>query len=276
MGRRKVESKDNKKKSSKNVSNKKHKGKNKVKKFFALLLFWTIILGILSGIGFGIYYLLTSDNLKLKAIKVENVTYYTEEQVVKVANIPKDSNMLFIRRGKIKDKILEELPYIENFKIKIEKEGVLRFIITERTAKYVVNNKDTNEYVRVDTYGIMLEKVKAEDILPEEMPLFGLSLDQNEEVGKSIPETEYKKIERFETIYDAYLNAKIDAKVTSVKFENSKVILTLDYKTEVVTEISENLEYKMNFLKEVLKEVAGRGGRIDLTLDNPTFVEKIG
>ena len=32
----------------------------------------------------------------------------------------------------------------------------------------------------------------------------------------------------------------------------------------------------MKLLKEILKEVSGKGGRIDLTLDNPTFVEKIG
>lgn len=276
MGRRKVENNGNKKVVTKKINTKKTKKKNKVKKFFALVVFWMMIMLVLAGIGFGIYYIFTSDNLKLKSIKVENAEYYTEEQVVKVADIPNDSNMIFIRKGKIKGKILEELPYIEKVKIKIGKEGILRLILTERTSKYVVNNKDTNEYVRVDKHGIMLEKVNAEDILPEEMPLFGLSLDKNEEVGKSIPETEYKKIERFEKIYEAYLNAKFDAKVTSVKFENSKIILTLDYKTEVITEVSENIEYKMKFLKEILKEVAGRGGRIDLTLDNPTFVEKIG
>lgn len=276
MGRRRVGNNENKKTASKKVSNKKHKKKNKLKKFFVLLLFWIIILAILGGIGFGIYYIFTSDSLKLKLVKVENAKYYTEEQVVKVANIPNDTNMLFIRRNKVKDKILKELPYIEEVRIKLAKEGTLRLILMERTSKYVVNNKDTNEYVRVDKHGIMLEKVNAENILPEELPLFGLSLNQGEEVGKSIPETEYKKIERFETIYEAYLNSKIDSKLTSVKFENSKIILTLDYKTEVVTEISDKLDYKMKFLKEILKEVAGRGGRIDLTLDNPTFVEKIG
>jgi len=274
MGRRRVG--NNVKENTKKVSTKKSKKKNKTKKFFALLLFWALILVILIVIGVCIYYIFTSDSLKLNSIKVENAEYYTEEQVVKVANVPKDSNMLFIRRGKVKDKILKELPYIEEVKIKIGKEGILRLILTERTSKYVVNNKETNEYVRVDKHGIMLEKVNAEDILPEEMPLFGLSLDKNEEVGKSIPETEYKKIQRFEQIHKAYLNENIDSKVTSVKFENSRIILTLDYKTEVVTEISENLAYKMKFLKEILKEVSGRGGRIDLTLANPTFVEKIG
>lgn len=275
MARRNV-GKNNVKTSAQGKNKKKNKRKNKVKKFFALLLFWIIILGILAGIGFGIYYIFTSDNLKMKNIKVEKTNYYSEEQVVETASIPKDTNMLLVRRRKIKNKVLKELPYIEDIKIKIGKEGTLRIVVKERTAKYVVNNKDTNEYVRVDKYGIMLEKVSAENILPEEMPLFGLSLDKEEILGKSIPETEYTKIQRFETIYQEYLNAKIDMKVTSVKFQNSKIILTLDYKTEVVTEVSENLAYKMSFLKEILKEVAGRGGRIDLTLDNPTFVEKIG
>jgi len=269
MGRRKVE------KVSKEKL-KKPKKKNKVKKFFALLFFWLLLLIIIGAISFGVYYIFTSESLKVKNIKVEKLSYYTEEQIIEVAKIGKDKNMIFLNKSKIKNKILKELPYIEEVKLKIGKDSTLRIIVTERTSKYVVNNKDTNEYVRVDKHGIMLEKVKAEEILPEEVPFFGLSLDKDEEVGKSIPETEYKKIERYETIYDYYSKSGIEAIVTSVKFENSKIILTLDYKTEVVTEISANLEYKMKFLKEILKEVSGKSGKIDLTLDNPTFVEKLG
>ena len=148
------------------------KKKNKVKKFFRALLFWFVILIAFSGVGFGCYYIYTSDDLKVKMIKVENSKYYTSEKVLEVADVPNNKNMLFIGKGKIKERILEELPYIEDVKIKIGKESTLRIIVTERTSKYVINNKDTNEYVKVDKYGIMLEKVKAEDILPNEMPLF--------------------------------------------------------------------------------------------------------
>lgn len=266
MGRRKVE----------NVKAKKPKKKSKAKKFFAIMLFWILILIFIAAIGFGIYYIFTSDSLKVKNIKIEKSTYYTDEEILKVADIKENKNMIFLGRSKIKKKILNELPYIEEVKLKIGKESTLKIVVTERTSKYVVNNKDTNEYVRIDKHGIMLEKVKSEEILPEEIPFFGLSLDKNEKVGKEIPETELKKIERFETINEAYLNSGIDSKITSVKFENSKIILTLDYKTEVITEVFDNLEYKMKFLKEILKEVSGKSGKIDLTLDNPTFVEKLG
>ena len=255
---------------------KKKKRKGKVKKFFAILLFWLLVGVVLATIGIGAYFVCKSDKLKINNINVENSEYYTVEKIKEVANIQEGKNVLLLRKNKIKNNILKELPYIENVKIKFGKESTLRIIVTERTSKYVVNNKDTNEYVRVDKYGIMLEKVKAEDISPDELPLFGLSLNEAEEVGKSIPETEYNKISRFEKIYDNYIASGIEAKVTSAKFENSKIILTLDYKTEVVTEVSTNLEYKMRLLREILKEVSGKSGRIDLTLDNPTFVEKIG
>lgn len=266
MGRRKVEP----------VKVKKTKKKSKAKKFFAIMFFWIFVLIFVTVIGFGIYYLFTSDSLKVKNIKIEKSTYYTEEQILDVADIKENKNMVFLGRSKIKKRILNELPYIEEVKLKIGKESTLKIVVTERTSKYVVNNKDTNEYIRIDKHGIMLEKVKSEEILPEEIPFFGLSLDKNEKVGKEIPETEFKKIERYEIINDAYVNSDIAAKVTSVKFENSKIILTLDYKTEVVTEVFDNLEYKMKFLKEILKEVSGKSGKIDLTLDNPTFVEKLG
>lgn len=260
---------------AKNVK-KTHKKKHKAKKFFAVVLFWLLVLVILTALGFGGYFVFTSDKLKVQSVEVENSEYYTKEQVLEVASIQNGKNMLVLRRNKIKEDILNQLPYIENVKIKLGKDGLVKIIVTERTSKYVVNNKDTNDYIRVDKSGIMLEKVEPEDILPEELPLFGLSLNEGEEVGKSIPETEYNKIVRFEKIFDEYTSSGIDAKITSVKFENSKIILTLDYKTEVVTEVSSNLEYKMKLLKEILKEVAGKGGKIDLTLDSPTFVEKIG
>jgi len=265
MGRRKVES----------AKTKKPKKKNKLKKFFVIMFLWLIILLIISAIAFGIYYIFSSDKMKVKNIVIENSEFYTEEQIIEVADIKQDKNMIFLGRSKIKKKILNKLPYIEEVRFKISKDSTVKIIVTERTSKYVVNNKDTNEYVRVDKHGIMLEKVKAEDILPEEIPFFGLSLDKNEEIGKNIPETEFKKINRYEKIYSAYLAENIDSKITSVKFENSKIILTLDYKTEVVTEVFDNLQYKMKFLKEILKEVSGKSGRIDLTLDNPTFVEKL-
>ncbi len=268
MGRRKVQK-------SHKEDVKKPRKKSKAKKFFAIVLFWSLVLILVSAISFAIYYICTSENFKVKNIKIENSSYYSEEEIAQVANVGKEKNMIFLNRSKIKNKILSKLPYIEEVRLKIGKEGTLRIIVVERTSEYVVNNKDTNEYVRVDKHGIMLEKVKAEDILPDEIPFFGLSLDKEEKVGKSIPETEYKKIERYKIIYNEYLESGIESKVTSVKFENSKIILTLDYKTEVVTEVSKNLEYKMKFLKEILKEVSGKSGKIDLTLDNPTFVEKL-
>lgn len=266
MGRRKGETK----------KVKKPKKKNKIKKLFAIIIFWILILGILSAIAFGAYYIFTSDNIKAKNIIIENSTYYSEEQILEVAGIEDDANMVFLGKNKIKKRMLSELPYIEKINFKIMDKSTLKIIVTERTAKYVVNNKDTNEYVRIDKHGIMLEKVNAENILPEEIPLFGLSLDKDEKVGKVIPETEFKKIERYEIILEAYETSEIESKITSVKFENSKIILTLDYKTEVITEVVSNLEYKMKFLKEILKEVSGKSGRIDLTQENPTFVEKLG
>lgn len=266
MGRRKVES----------VKPKKIKKNKKKKKILTVLLICLFIIVILAIIAFSIYYMFASEKLIAKNIKVENSEYYTEEQIIDVASTMKEKNMVFLRRSKYKKKILEELPYIEEVKLKIGKDSTLNVVVTERKAVYVANNRDTNEYVRIDKNGIMLEKVKAEDILPEEIPFFGLSLDKNEEVGKGIPETEFKKIERYEIIYKSFLEAEIESKITSVKFENSKIILTLDYKTEVVTEVFENIEYKMKFLKEILKEVSGKSGRIDLTLDDPTFVEKLG
>ncbi len=83
-------------------------------------------------------------------------------------------------------------------------------------------------------------------------------------------------MQRFEKIEQVYEEAKIKEKITSVRFENSKVILTLDYKIEVVAEEQKDLDYKMKFLKEILKEVSGRSGKIDITQEKPTFVEKVG
>ncbi|MDD4375460.1 MAG: FtsQ-type POTRA domain-containing protein [Clostridia bacterium] len=249
---------------------------NKRKRLFGIMLFWIIVLTISATIVYGAYYLYTAESLKVKNLKIENSNHYDPKKVKEVASIEPGKNMLLLNRGKIKKDITQKLPYIEDVKIKIGKNGILRIIIKERISKYVLNDKNTSKHIRVDKYGIILEEVPIENISIDELTLFGLILEKELNYGTKILETEYVKVQRFEQIEKVYKESKIEEKITSVRFENSKVILTLDYKIEVVAEEQKDLDYKMRFLKEILKEVSGRSGKIDITKEKPTFVEKIG
>ncbi len=152
--------------------------KGKMKRIFGIMLFWIIIISICAAITYGAYYLYNAETFKVKNIKIENSNHYEEEEIKETASIEQGKNMLLLNRNKIKKNIIQKLPYVEDVKIKIAKNGTLRIIITERVSKYILNDKNTSKYIKVDKYGIILEEVPVENISMEELTLFGLILEK--------------------------------------------------------------------------------------------------
>ena len=259
---------------SKQMKNKGKKKRSKIKVFFVKLLFFIILLTIIGGIGFGIYYLCTSSKFDIEKVDVIGQGKYTQEEILEVSKIPIGNNIFLTRKGIIEDKIEKKFPYIYSVKIKMSSKNSLKIIIKERERKYVAVNNETNEYIRLDKYGIILEKVLSNQVENGEMLLFGISFDDDIKLGTSITKSEVGKINNYEGIKKEYDNHKIENKITSIKFEKGNVILVLDYKLSIIISPVDNLEYRIKFLNEILKEVSGRTGEVDITKENPSFVEK--
>ena len=252
----------------------KKKKRGNFRRALARFVVFLFILALLSGIGFGVYYFCTSSNFKIANAKVTGQKKYTDEEILKVAKVPKGKNIFITSKNKIEKRIEDSFPYIEKVDVKITGNDTLKIVITERKKKYVAVNSETSEYIRVDKHGIILEKITSDKVESEELLLFGINFDDVIEPGDSVAKSEKSKLIQYEKIEKEYLNQKIDNKITSAKFEKGDVVLMLDYKLSVIISDKDDLEYILKFLKEILKEVSGRTGQIDMTKGNPSFVEK--
>ena len=72
------------------------------------------------------------------------------------------------------------------------------------------------------------------------------------------------------SIKEKYEQVNIDKEITSVEFKEGDIILTLNYDMNIIMN-TEDIEYKLSFLKSILREIPGKVGTIDMTVDNPIF-----
>ena len=146
--------------------------------------------------------------------------------------------------------------------------------VSEYTPTYLAYNHETEKYVRLTNAGLILEEIPGEQKTEQELLVFGIAFDDNFKLKTSIANTEIEKLNQYEIVKKVYEKTNIEKEITNVEFKDETVILTLDYDTNVIVN-NNDLEYNMEFLKEILKNISGKAGTIDMTKPNPVFTESI-
>lgn len=255
-------------------SKKKIKVVKKILKVIVFIILILFILSLLTIIGVGVYYLGTSSKYNIQNVEVSGNSIYTSEEILEIAQVPIGKN-LFRMSSKNIEKKIKELPYVSYVDVKKKPKVTVKIILEERVSKYLAYNKETDKYLRLDKHGIILEEVSVESKSQDELLVFGINFDDNLAVGKAIAQTEMDKLTTYEKVYEVYENANMDKKITNIEFKNGILILTLDYDINVIIKDDNNLEYNIGFLNNILKEITGKSGTIDMTKDNPVFTEKV-
>jgi len=255
--------------STKKVNKKLSKKKKKALRGVVYGVFVLIILAILTLIGYGIYNLMTNPKFNISKIMVSDCEHYTSEEIIATSGVVLGQNIFKISKKDIISKI-EQLPYIESCEVDRNLPTVLRLNVKERTGKYVAYAKDSGQYVRLDNTGAILEVIDVSK-MEEETLMFGLNFDDIIELGQKLTEMELAKLQTYERIKRVYDANEIEAKITSVEFKDSDIILSLNDKLNVIIKENNELEYKLSFLKTILKEMDGVSGTLDMTQENPTY-----
>ncbi len=274
MGRKdnRTESVENVKKVNKTVS-KKNKGKLKRKILRGLVYLVLIIfaLSLFFLLALGVYKLFTASRYNIGGVNVEGNVKYTVEEIKELAGIEIGTNINKLKTGKIEKKI-EELPYVRDAKVMRKYPETVIIKIEEYMSSFVALNKETNEYIRLTDKGVILEKCNLEDVTETELLLFGIHFD--DKLGEKIVELEQKKLQTLIDMMKKYSEENIPKNITSVEFNEGDIILTLDYDIDVIMDTNE-VEYKLNLLSNILDEINGKVGTIDMTIENPIFAESI-
>ncbi len=262
----------------------KAKGKTKIRKFkvkqniskiafrcFILLLSIFLFIGII----YGIYFSFTSSKFNISKIEVKGNKEYTKEEIIKRSEIKLGGNINKVNKLKVASNI-KDMVYVESINIDRKYPNKIVINVKERVAKYAAHNKDKNIYIKLTNKGVILEEAMAQYIEENEIILFGMHFVDEINIGDKIEKTELDKIIDLETIIKEYEKSGNSNKITSIKFENGIYVLTLEYKTDIMIDINNNLEYKMSFLKEIITETGILPGIIDMTKPNPYFSQKAG
>lgn len=253
------------------IKKKKSLSKGK-KKFLRGIIYFILVLFILSLIflvGYGIYFLRNSEKFSIKSIEVNELKNYSYEDIVQASAIEMGSNIFKLSKSTSISNI-SKLPYVQNVSITKKLPSTIQIKITERVEKYVAYAKDSGQYVRLDSEGYVLEIIDVSNV-SESLILFGLNFEDVIELGYRLTDAEIEKIVSLEKVLKLYDESQIEAKVTSVEFKNSQIILNLNDKLSVKLKDNSELGYKMALLKEILKEIDGKTGKLDMTQDNPIY-----
>ncbi len=242
------------------------------KKFFRGTIYFVLILFLLSLIfliGYGIYFFRNNEMFNITSVKVNELKNYTSEKILETSGIELYTNIFKLSKADVIENI-KSLPYVQSVKVTRKLPDVIEITVSERVQKYVAYAKDSGQYVRLDSDGYVLEVVNVSEI-SESLILFGLNFEDVIELGYKLTDIELEKIKSLERVMEIYTRNSIQANITSVEFKNSYIYLNLNDKLSVKLKDNSKLEYKISVLKEILNEIDGKTGELDMTQNNPIY-----
>lgn len=263
----------NSKKKSNNGSNIQYSGKvtvkeRKKKRKVARIIFFFVIFGAMIA---GVYLLLTLKAFNLENVELNETMKYSKEDIVNKAGIEVGKN-IFIEYFTSDKKAVTTLPYVESIKLKLKLPNEIKIDVVERTSKYFAYDKDNNKFFSLSDDGYILEEVDINSKKNDEILLTGVTFDDEVMLGKKINDTDLSKIEIYIKIEKEFKKDEISGKITKVSFENSLTTITINDKLNIIFPNDTDLEYKMVFLKTILKSIAEDSvGVIDMTKTRPTY-----
>ena len=228
------------------------------------ILKFAFFIAILIAIG---YLMLTFETFNLKNINVVGNEKYDQQQVINASSLNIGENVFkqLIKTEKI------QLPYVSEQHYGYSFPDTITITIKERYPLYIVKDKNTQKYYKLDNDGYILEEcelsAKKEEVLVE-----GFAFEEEVKLGEKINEVYLHKINIYNDIKTQLEKNKIQGIITKVNFANSLTIITLDDKLNIVFANDSNLEYKVSFLKGIIEQSGGMvEGTIDMSIDNPVY-----
>ena len=177
---------------------------------------------------------------KIKSIDVYGESAYSSKEIIKVANVKLESNLVRLDGEHIAEKIEKELPYIEDVKIKKRLPTTLEFNVTAaKIAGYIQADKS---YYIVSRDGKILEKCADK---PQKMAqIDGITLEKPEISGH----VEQNNINYVKKIYEAF-GEGMSSKITSLSV-GDRINLSFVYDNRITVKLGSeaDLSKKLKFV----------------------------
>lgn len=207
-------------------------------------------------------------------ISVEGNRAVASEEIIKAAAVKNGTNIFRINTVAVVKRVCG-IGYVEKAEVKRRFPSGIVIKVKECTeSAYILYAAN---YVGIDTKGKVLSVKKVSDIQEGIMTVTGISLKSFKAGEEFEPVKKHKKQVLLE-VFEASEKQKLMGNIKNINLSDANDIkLTLNSGTGVVLGKNEQLEYKLAYLKEVIKNLDDktRGGTVDLS-DTSNVVYKGG
>ncbi|WP_026485534.1 cell division protein FtsQ/DivIB [Caldanaerobius polysaccharolyticus] len=224
-----------------------------------------IIIALLSSLAYAVA---NSGYFRIRDVKVAGNKEVPTAEIIKLCGV-KVGDLIF--RVDKKDIIarLKSNSYIKSVNVNVKMPDELILRVYERVPVGLVPYYGS--YLKIDDDGIVLEEGKAKG---SNLPvLYGVELGQWSLGHRLKPKDEdlFKQaLMVLKAINDTHMNGVIEG----VEINGSELIMKALPDIKVKVGQAGDFEYKLNFLKLILKDIKDKGyssGTVDLSVANPTF-----
>lgn len=266
----KLKKKQVKKKQIKKPNIKKSKRNKKAKK---IMVVFSLVL-IIGFLTYSLLYFFTEPKFNIQTIEIkENNSKYENTSILEKLEEVKGQNKFLITDKKLFD-LISEFTYIKDVQIQKREGSNIIVNIIPATPKYLVYDSVTAKYMVLDENGILLEIT---DNYIEEvklLPVSGIVFQEDIKLRDKISEEELEKFILYEKIEKKFIETVESVQITSLKFENEKVSVVVDYSLSIILEENE-LDYDISNIPQILQEIKGSSGILDMTEDSPIYTPKV-
>ncbi len=230
------------------------KRKKRKKKIIIFVVFFGIISGLL-GVA-------CSPIFSIKSVEISGNNHVSETEIRNLLNIKEDDNLFLTFNFTIR-KRLEQNAYIKDVIVRRKLPNTLSVEVKEREIEFVFAKEDT--YYYFDKDGKFLEKSTQPIIGKIEIKGYKTDVDKLE-INDTFSNEDLKKLEDINEIIKTAEKQGIADLITYIDISSAKsnvLYLQTENKTVYVGN-TDQLEYKMIFLKTILEKEKGNSGEVHL------------
>lgn len=235
---------------------------------------YVIIIIAVVGIVFAV--LVFNVFFNIQTVEVAGSTNYTADEIFEASGITVGDNMLRENTDKCSENITSKLVYVESAQVKKIYPNTIK--ITVEASVPFANVRTANGCMLISQGGKVLEKL----INPRSgvMEIEGAEADLTLEIGDRLVSVDEDKTKDIYTLLEAFYNSGYETgSVTNIDIsDRSDVSFVYDGRILVKLGVISDIDYKLDFVSEIVTNQIGSGirGTLKLLPDSAQFLDEAG
>lgn len=207
----------------------------------------------------------------IKRINISGSEIYSKEQIIKASELTTDDNIFVVSEKKIKKKIREKLPYVDDISLKRVLPDAIILTVTD-AKEHMFFEKNEKYYIVSESNYILKEQSTMPDNIFQ-----AVSSGMDGNIGESLIYAKHEEEILMENIIKALNRNKIN--IDRIDVSNAlQITVNVEGRFVVVLGNHDYIEEKIAHMASMIESIGDRKGKINLSMWTPensqgSFVE---